>query len=187
MIVATENKGESEGERCGASAFKVCSSASSCFFLISTVLRLWQTVIKKVKLQMQDAKLQFGAVFGSCVTSSSSAFHHSAYLTSGHSLLLPSLHQPVAGVGSALGRITEGHGSPTCFDTTPKEGVIYICSVGLLFSSNHGEKKKQKTFLPALVCSPPLSHLSSLCSLSSAGLILQIIPGGGRGIISVER
>lgn len=82
---------------------------------------------------------------------------------------------------------TEGHGSPTCFDTTPKEGVIYICSVGLLFSSNHGEKKKQKTFLPALVCSPPLSHLSSLCSLSSAGLILQIIPGGGRGIISVER
>ena len=71
-----------------------------------------------------------------------SASLHPAYLRSGHTLLHPSLLQP--GVRAAPGRITEGHGSPTCLDTAAKEGAVRICSVGLLFSGREAERRHQK-------------------------------------------
>lgn len=55
---------------------------------------------------------------------------------SGHTLLHPSLLQTLATCGgAALGRITEGHSTLTCLNTTPKEGGIYVCTARWAFCS----------------------------------------------------
>lgn len=84
-------------------------------------------------------------VSSSSVASPFSASLPSTYLMRGHTLLHPSLLQPVASVKAAVGRITEAHRSPACLDTTPKEGAIHICSEGLLFNSHHGWREREKT------------------------------------------
>ena len=91
-----------------------------------------------------------------------SASLHPAYLRSGHTLLHPSLLQP--GVRAALGRITEGHGSLTCLNTTAKEGVVHICSMGLLFSSREGKKGKKKE---SLLCQLVFALLFLTCRRSA--------------------
>lgn len=133
---------------------------------------------KNPKRLFSKDKAEFALVFCLCVISSAALSHD---LTLPPSILptclhdkqthpAPSLPSPACSwVGAALCRITEGHRALTCRNTTPKEGGIYICTVGLLFSSNHGEKTfSASSCLLFSSFSPVVTLLSFICRAHTA-------------------
>lgn len=150
--------------------------------LCSSIFRDGTCLLKKNKPQNANfwkTKLNFPLFFCLCMISSAVLSHD---LTLPPSILptclhdkqthpAPSLPSPACSwVGAALCRITEGHRALTCRNTTPKEGGIYICTVGLLFSSNHGEKKpySASSCLLFFSVSPVVTLLSFICRAHTA-------------------
>lgn len=71
---------------------------------------------------------------------------------------------------------------PTCLYTTPKEGGIHLCSVGLLLSSNHGERERERT--PTLLCQLVFALL--LCLTCRHPALFHLLGSSCRSLLEAE-